>query len=211
MGIDPFDEKFRYHLVYSLYRDGHTSQAIEEYNHTLDLFYNEFSISPSDHFKDLYKSIRSKEQGINTNLDSIQETLKEEASGGAFYCEYPVFHDLFHLERRAIERTGDSIYLCLLTIGDLDGRVPKTTVLNKAMEHLNHAIRGSLRCSDVYTRYSISQYIILLPTVTMEKGEMVMKRILSNFRRLYSRKDLIVDYKLQPVIPWKRTPAGLRE
>ena len=70
------------------------------------------------------------------------------------------------------------------------------------MEHLNHAIRDSLRCSDVYTRYSISQYIILLPTVTMEKGEMVMKRILGNFRRLYSRKDLIVDYKLQPVLPW---------
>ena len=131
---------------------------------------------PSDHFKDLYKSIRSKEQGINTNLDSIQETLKEDASGGAFYCEYPVFHDLFQLERRAIERTGDSIYLCLLTIGDLDGHAPRTTVLNKAMEHLNHAIRDSLRCSDVYTRYSISQYIILLPTVAMEKGEMVMKR-----------------------------------
>ena len=211
VGIEPFDEEFHYHLVYSLYRDGHTSQAIEEYNHTLDLFYNEFSISPSDHFKDLYKSIRSKEQGINTNLDSIQETLKEEASGGAFYCEYPVFHDLFQLERRAIERTGDSIYLCLLTIGDLDGRVPKTTVLNKAMEHLNHAIRDSLRCSDVYTRYSISQYIVLLPTVTMEKGEMVMKRILNNFRRLYSRKDLIVDYKLQPVLPWERSPAGLGE
>ena len=159
----------------------------------------------------MYKAIRSKEQGINTNLDSIQETLKEEASGGAFYCEYPVFHDLFQLERRAIERTGDSIYLCLLTIGDLDGRVPKTTVLSKAMEHLNSAIRDSLRCSDVYTRYSISQYIILLPTVTMEKGEMVMKRILGNFRRLYSRKDLVVDYKLQPVLPWERTPAGIRE
>lgn len=211
VGIEPFDEEFHYYLVYSLYKDGHTSQAIEEYNHTLDLFYNEFSISPSDHFKDLYKSIRSKEQGINTNLDSIQETLKEEVSGGAFYCEYPVFHDLFQLERRAIERTGDSIYLCLLTIGDLDGRVPKTAVLNKAMEHLNHAIRDSLRCSDVYTRYSISQYIILLPTMTMEKGEMVMKRILSNFRKLCSRRELIVDYKLQPVLPWERSPAGLRE
>ena len=211
VGIEPFDEEFHYYLVYSLYKDGHTSQAIEEYNHTMDLFYNEFSISPSDHFKNLYKTIRSKEQGINTNLDSIQETLKEEVSGGAFYCEYPVFHDLFQLERRAIERTGDSIYLCLLTIGDLDGRVPKTTVLNKAMEHLNHAIRDSLRCSDVYTRYSISQYIILLPTMTMEKGEMVMKRILSNFRKLCSRRELIVDYKLQPVLPWERSPAGLRE
>ena len=211
VGIEPFDEEFHYYLVYSLYRDGHTSQAIEEYNHTMDLFYNEFSISPSDHFKDLYKTIRSKEQGINTNLDSIQETLREEASGGAFYCEYPVFHDLFQLERRAIERTGDSIYLCLLTVSDLDGHVPKLAVLNKSMEHLNNAVRNSLRCSDVYTRYSISQYIILLPTVTMEKGEMVMKRILGNFRRLYSRKDLVVDYKLQPVLPWERTPAGIRE
>lgn len=40
---------------------------------------------------------------------------------------------------------------------------------------------------------------------------MVMKRILNNFRRLYSRKDLIVDYKLQPVLPWERSPAGLGE
>ena len=39
-----------------------------------------------------------------------------------------------------------------------------------------------------YTRYSISQYIILLPTVTMEKGEMVMKQILGSFRGLYSRR-----------------------
>ena len=209
VGIEPFDEEFHYYLVYSLYRDGHTSQAIEEYNHTMDLFYNEFSISPSDHFKDLYKTIRSKEQGINTNLDSIQETLREEASGGAFYCEYPVFHDLFQLERRAIERTGDSIYLCLLTVSDLDGHVPKLAVLNKSMEHLNNAVRNSLRCSDVYTRYSISQYIILLPTVTAEKGEMVLKRIISNFHKQYNRKDLTIEYKLQPVLPWERAVGAL--
>lgn len=209
VGIEPFDEEFHYYLVYSLYRDGHTSQAIEEYNHTMDLFYNEFSISPSDHFKDLYKTIRSKEQGINTNLDSIQETLREEASGGAFYCEYPVFHDLFQLERRAIERTGDSIYLCLLTVSDLDGHVPKLAVLNKSMEHLNNAVRNSLRCSDVYTRYSISQYIILLPTITAEKGEMVLKRIISNFHKQYNRKDLTIEYKLQPVLPWERAVGAL--
>ena len=209
VGIEPFDEEFHYYLVYSLYRDGHTSQAIEEYNHTMDLFYNEFSISPSDHFKDLYKTIRSKEQGINTNLDSIQETLREEASGGAFYCEYPVFHDLFQLERRAIERTGDSSYLCLLTVSDLDGHVPKLAVLNKSMEHLNNAVRNSLRCSDVYTRYSISQYIILLPTVTAEKGEMVLKRIISNFHKQYNRKDLTIEYKLQPVLPWERAVGAL--
>lgn len=73
IGIEPFDEQFHYYLVYSLYKDNHISQAVDHYNHTLDLFYNEFSISPSEHFKELYKTIRNKEQGINTNLDSIQE------------------------------------------------------------------------------------------------------------------------------------------
>ncbi len=204
IGIEPFDEEFHYYLVYSLYKDNHTNQAIEHYNHTLDLFYNEFSISPSDRFKELYKTIRSKEQEINTNLDAIQEALREEASSGAFYCEYPVFQDLYQLERRAIERTGDSIYLCLMTVTDQDGQTPKGTVLNRAMEHLNSAIRDSLRCSDVYTRYSISQYLILLPTVTSEKGGMVLQRITSNFRKRYSRRDLEVEFKLQPVLPWER-------
>ena len=204
IGIEPFDEEFHYYLVYSLYKDNHTNQAVEHYNHTLDLFYNEFSISPSDRFKELYKTIRSKEQGINTNLDAIQEALREEASSGAFYCEYPVFQDLYQLERRAIERTCDSIYLCLMTVTDQDGQTPKGTVLNRAMEHLNSAIRDSLRCSDVYTRYSISQYLILLPTVTSEKGGMVLQRITSNFRKRYSRRDLEVEFKLQPVLPWER-------
>lgn len=204
IGIEPFDEQFHYYLVYSLYMDNHTSQAIEQYNHTVDLFYNEFSISPSEHFKDLYKTIRTKEQGITTNLGVVQELLKEEANTGAFYCEYPVFRDLYQLERRAIERTGDSIYLCLMTLCNLEGEPPKMNILNKAMEHLNTAIRTSLRCSDVYTRYSISQFIVLLPTVTEEKGEMVLKRIISNFHRLYSRRDLSIDYKLQPMLPWER-------
>lgn len=204
IGIEPFDEQFHYYLVYSLYMDSHTSQAIEQYNHTLDLFYTEFSISPSEHFKDLYRTIRTKEQGITTNLSVIQELLKEESNTGAFYCEYPVFRDLYQLERRAIERTGDAIYLCLMTLSDLKGEPPKLNILNKAMEQLNTAIRSTLRCSDVYTRYSISQYIVLLPTITEEKGEMVLKRIITNFRKLYSRRDLALDYKLQPILPWER-------
>ena len=170
------------------------------------MFYNEFSISPTEHFKDLYNTIRNSERGINTNLDSIQTALNEEGSGGAFYCEYPVFRDLFQLERRSIQRTGDSIYLCLLTITGIDGKVPKSMILQKAMEHLNTSILNSLRCSDVFTRYSISQYLIQLPTVTAEKGEMVLKRIITNFRKLYNRKDITVEMRLQPILPWKNVP-----
>ena len=206
--IEPYDEQIRYALVYSLYKTGQAAQAIDEYNTTIDLFYNEFSISPSDRFKALYKTIRNEEQGINMNLESIQCNLNEEASGGAFYCEYPVFRDLYQLERRAISRTKDSIFLCLLTVSGSDGCTLKTSVLNKAMGHLDASIRSSLRCSDVYTRYSVCQHLILLSNLTESKGDMIMRRIISNFRRMYSRRDIIVEFRLHPLTPWKQETSS---
>ena len=53
----------------------------------------------------------------------------------------------------------------------------------------------------MYSRYSVSQYMILLPTSTYENGEMVLKRISQNFRKKYTRKDLILNYSLQAVLP----------
>lgn len=203
LGIEPFDEDIHYNLVYSLLKDGHTAQAAEEYQRTMDLFYNEFSILPSDRFKDLYKTIRSKEQGINTSLDAIQRTLREENAEGAFYCEYPVFCDVFQLERRAISRSEGSIFLCLLTLVSSQHKTLFPDVLSEAMDRLRQAIWNSLRCSDIFTRYSISQYLILLPIDSYENGEAVLQRIVSKFKDLYVCEELKAEYSLQPVKPYE--------
>ena len=200
--IEPFDEEFHYHLIYARYKNGDQYGALEHYSHTTNLFYNEFAITPSTRLKDLYKLIRDEKHGVTTDLSLIQESLEEESfDNGAFYCEYSVFRDIYQLERRAIERTGDSIYLCLLTISDIGGSLPKSSIMAKAMLELGHAITSSLRRGDTYTRYSVSQYMMLLPTASYENGEIVLKRICSNFRKRYSRKNLMVNYALQAILP----------
>lgn len=200
--VEAFDETFHYNLIYSLYKTGNQHGAMEHYNHTVDMFYNEFAITPSDDLKELYKTIRDTKHGITTDLSTIQEVLQEEScTKGAFYCEYSVFKDIYQLESRAIIRTGDSIYLCLLTLTDLNGQLLKPAILTKAMDEMNETIRSSLRRGDVYTRYSISQYMILLPTATYENGEIVLRRIAQTFRKQYTRRDLMVSYSLQAVLP----------
>jgi len=200
--IEPFDEEFHYHLIYARYKNGDQYGALEHYSHTTNLFYNEFAITPSTRLKDLYKLIRDEKHGVTTDLSLIQESLEEESfDSGAFYCEYSVFRDIYQLERRAIERTGDSIYLCLLTISDIGGGLPKSSIMAKAMLELGHAITSSLRRGDTYTRYSVSQYMMLLPTASYENGEIVLKRICANFRKRYSRKNLTVSYALQAILP----------
>lgn len=202
INIEPFDEEFHYNLIYALYKNGDQHGALEHYTHTTNLFYNEFAITPSTRLKDLYKIIRDEKHGITSDLSIIQESLQEEShTKGAFYCEYSVFRDIYQLERRAIERTGDSIYLCILTISDVSGKMPKSSIMAKAMMALGEAITSSLRRGDTYTRYSVSQYMILLPTASYENGEIVLKRICSNFKRKYSRKNLIINYTLQAVLP----------
>lgn len=204
IAVEQFDENLHYNLIYSLYKSGNQHSAMEHYNHTVDMFYNEFAITPSPHLKELYNIIRDTKHGITTDLTVIQDILREDSDvSGAFYCEYAVFRDIYQLESRAIERTGDSIFLCLLTITDINGNLLKQSVLTKAMDELNTAICRSLRRGDVYSRYSVSQYMILLPTSTYENGEMVLKRISQNFRKKYTRKDLVLNYSLQAVQPNK--------
>lgn len=200
--IDPLDEQFHYSLIYALYNHGEQLKALEHYQETTDLFYNEYSITPSEQLKELYKLIRDKEHGITTDLFIIQESMNEsDQPDGAFYCEYSVFRDFYQLNRRSIARTGDSIYLCLLTISDLGGALPKTFIVTRAMTNLNNAIVSSLRRGDAYTRYSVTQYLIMLPTASRENAEAVVHRIIRNFRSLYVRKELNVRYSIQPIAP----------
>lgn len=202
IAIEPYDENFHYALIYSLYNNNLQNQALEHYKQATDLFYNEFAITPSDRLKSLYKVISDKEHGISADLSLIQESMQEDfPDKGAFCCEFSVFREVYQLERRAIERTGDSIFLCLLTICDENGALPKTSIMTRAMNDMEQAIRLSLRRGDAFTRYSVSQYMILLPTVSFENGDQVMKRIIRNFKKGYTRKQLIVEYSLQAILP----------
>lgn len=202
ISIDQYEEDAHYYLIYALYQSGNQYMAMEHYQHVNDMFYNEFAITPSLRFKDLYKLISDKKHGITMDLSTIQEVLMEGAKEkGAFCCEPSVFRDVYQLETRAIERTGDSIFLCLVTISNLKGQLLKPSVQTRAMDELDESIRTSLRRGDIYCRYSVSQYLMLLPTATYENGEMVLKRIIQNFKKAYSRKDLSITYSLQSIIP----------
>ena len=210
-GIDRFAEDFYYYMIYAVYKQGNQKKALEQYKSTTELFYRERLITPSDRFKELYEIISDRQQEIITDLDVIQAsldcpgTIEEQREHGAYQCEYAVFKRLVQLERRGVERSGDSVYLCLLTVGDRRGRTLKPEIQARAMERLKGVINHSLRSSDAFSRYSVSQYIILLPSVTYENGEQVMRRIMSAFNKAYVRKDVAVTYSLNLILPKEDT------
>jgi len=200
--IDQFDEDLHYHLIYALYRSNNQHAALKQYSTTTDLFFEKFGITPSEKLQALYKEIVKTSKDIETDLNTIKDNLREQQKKtGAFYCEYEFFKDIYRLEARSAERTGNSIYLCLMTITTPSGNQPPLNNLNKAMDKLKTCIFNSLRSSDIFSRYSVSQYILMLPTTSYESGERVLKRIAGEFQKANSNDRIILQYKLQPLEP----------
>ncbi len=200
--IDQFDEDLHYQLIYALYRSNNQHAALKQYSTTTDLFFEKFGITPSEKLQSLYKEIVKTSKDIETDLNTIKDNLREQQKKtGAFYCEYEFFKDIYRLEARSAERTGNSIYLCLMTITTPSGNQPPLNNLNKAMDKLKTCIFNSLRSSDIFSRYSVSQYILMLPTTSYESGERVLKRIAGEFQKANSNDRIILQYKLQPLEP----------
>lgn len=202
IGIEKADEKLYFDLINALYKSGQQAEALQQYSLATDMFYKKFGITPSSDLKSLYKTIMKSTQSLETDIGIIKESLCEKGEAqGAFYCEYEFFKDVYQLEARACARSGDSIYLCLITVSSTSDEEAPIKTVNKAMEDLKNAINETLRKGDVFARYSVSQYVILLPTASYENVEMIMKRISSAFYRKYMKKDVGLQYKLQPLDP----------
>ena len=200
--IDQFDEDLHYQLIYALYRSNNQHAALKQYSTTTDLFFEKFGITPSEKLQALYKEIVKTSKDIETDLNTIKDNLREQQQkSGAFYCEYEFFKDIYRLEARSAERTGNSIYLCLMTITTPSGNQPPLSNLNKAMDKLKACIFNSHRSSDIFSRYSVSQYILMLPTTSYESGERVLKRIAGEFQKSNNNDRIILQYKLQPLEP----------
>lgn len=200
--IEPFNEEFHYNLINALYRNGQYWEALEQYGHSVNMFYDQFAITPSGRLLTLYTLIQNHCRGENTDLTSIQTSLQEEPSaGGAYYCDFSVFRDIYRLERRSIKRSGDSVFLCLLTIIPDKDESFRPIFLKRAMKHLGSAITDSLRRGDAFTQYSTSQYLILLPSASYEDSSAVMQRIIRNYRKAYPHKELNILYSLQALLP----------
>lgn len=200
--IDELDEDLNLKLIRALAASGRTREAMAQYQRVTELCYNELGVQVSDELRGLYRKIAAAERAMDTDIDSVRGALEEkEESPGAYVCEFGIFQDIYRIEERCLARYGGRIFLGLLTLTDARCDMPEQSVLTRAMERLLATACANLRNCDVISRFSPAQYVLLLPTVTYETGQMVLERIRKAFRRDNPRVPVVVSCKLRPLRP----------
>ncbi|HAP33508.1 MAG TPA: hypothetical protein DEO62_05005 [Lachnospiraceae bacterium] len=199
--IDEYDEDINYYLVRSLYLTGQQERALHEYERVIHVYYDQFGIDPSKKFTALYQDIVKEKRSPVNDLSVIKKSLTEQnARKKAYYCDFSIFQNLYRIEARSAARTGQSVYLCLITMYKVH-KDDDNKYMTGAMEHMNDSIGSLLRAGDVYSRYSVNQYIIMLQAASYENCVSIAERIINGFENNKPYYEVNVQYDLSELEP----------
>ncbi len=200
--IEFFEEEFHFRYLRALIAAGRQRQAQSHYEYTSSVFYREMGIEMSSSMRDLYRNILFQNNSVNRDLHLVQNSLYEvPESDGAFLCTSDVFRYLYNLEVRRNERTGQSVFLGMLTLTWPPSDNEDLITMRNDMHCLEETLLNSLRKGDVVCRWNESQYLILLPEITLENTDLVMRRIKFNFRRFSNNQQVDITTSVKPVQP----------
>ena len=191
--IEPYDEALYRSLIKAFAASGAMQAAQRQYTYAVDLFISKLSVPPSRELTELYSTIKPDDTG-ERDLDSVWEALREKDNDPApYFCEYAVFKNICRLNARASERSGEPVQLVMLTLSG-KGRRSSDRQTAAGMDYLMQSIRAALRSSDVFTKYSSRQYLLLLSSAGYEDGQKTVNRILRHFLFCHPR----VGYTVKP-------------
>ncbi|MDL2233801.1 winged helix-turn-helix domain-containing protein [Ruminococcaceae bacterium OttesenSCG-928-L11] len=188
LDIDTFDEKLNLELMQALKDSGQNNAALMQYRHVTSAYYKYLGIEPSEAILSFYKSLIKADLSAETDIQTILSDLvkKEDIDNGAFICDYSIFRDIYQLQLRNLERQENKMFLALLTVeSTVEDRI-EPLILDAIMRRLMEILKECLRKGDTISRYSSSQYAILLPMMTYSNGYIVINRVKKMFYKTYT-------------------------
>lgn len=198
--IEPLDEEIHCFLLRAMIADNKQKLASNHYKETVKLLYDSLGVRPSGEMETIYEELQKIQHDHESNIDIIQEELREEKTSGAFFCEYGVFRKIYALESRSSSRLGISVHLALVSLY-LDFQVSKdkndyASLIGEGMKVLEDTLLKRLRSSDIVCRYSVNQFLVMLPACQYEDAKMVVNRLKDSFYKSGKTNKLLLQYSI---------------
>lgn len=131
----------------------------------------------------------------NVDLSYIQSCMSRDDSGkGVYSLDFKSFQHVYNFIGRFIGRSKNEVQTLLFTINEDGENNLSVEELQQVLDKLEEAIYVSLRRSDISTRYSSRQIIVILMDTNEANGDMVAGRILKCFNELYTGSKVSIDY-----------------
>lgn len=197
--IERYEENLYKKLISSLCKMNETKCALEKYNYVTKLFYDELGLNVSNDFKNIYNEIikisPNKKNNIEYILLNLNNTINKDK---VYFCEYAIFKEFYNLILKTNLRYNTYSYISLVSITNYKNLIPPANLLSEYMKNLLYILDTNLRKNDIVSRYSKSQYIIIL-LVTKGSALKVMERILKTYKKTFPKDNIQINYSIKQI------------
>lgn len=185
--LESADEQLYCYQIKARMNSGKIKLALDSYDKARRIMEQEIGVRKTTILDKVYEELKQISKGDTSyDIGEVKADMQEENPTGAFFCGYPVFKEIYHLEARKSVRSKSPENLLLLTVEAPENETTEVMQfrVRQAMKGLEKTIGECLRVGDVAARYSETQFIILLPSCTKDLSMLVANRIIS---KLYDR------------------------
>lgn len=184
LSLYPYEEQLHLLYISCLYSLNKVKEAVSHYEFAAAVLFDELGISPSAEMQALYNQIAETLHLTESSIEDIRTDMNEDSvERGAYYCNYQVFTNTYRVIVRHAERSGQSAFLMLMSLDNTGFAANTVGKMKNVSDALHNAIKTSLRRGDLYTRFSPTQFIVMLMDINLENCRIVSNRITENFKK----------------------------
>lgn len=179
---DPINQDVYTYLFNALNSIEKYDTIINEYHHVTKLL-NDKGLTPTATLTEIFEKARTNINPMEQDIVVIRAEIRAEINNSdiskkAYFCNYEVFKHMCNIKARDASRLNKQNALILITV--TDNRVD--TPDEFTMEEIKKIIASSLRKGDVFSKYSNSQFVLMMTTDAIDElNNAVMGRINTKF------------------------------
>lgn len=144
-------------------------------------------------------------EAINTavDLEYVSHMMKQGLGEqkGIMRLAYDEFKNIYDFISRYVSRNKHRVQVVLFTMNALERHTE--VIMEEAMQLWEDAVADSLRAVDTGTRYSSSQYMVILMDAGIENGREVAERVIEKFFDINSelKEEIKISYDIRTLQP----------
>lgn len=153
-----------------------------------------------NNWEDEFNEALSQTMDMELEVEKLQKNMEtDEGTPTAFVCDLETFKDVYRMQRRLLARTGETMYLTLMTIGYPKGVSVDELKHEKIMSLFIDTAKRSLRCGDSLCRYSYNRMAVMFPAGSYDDARKIVERVRRVFTSKLNGEQLAITFNLRPL------------
>lgn len=185
--------------LYAYYKTNKIDLGLSFYRKVVDYYYSKYGIEVSNRLKEIYVMLLDTSSSAQIGVEELEKSLAcDDNEENTFYCDFDVFKNIYQINVRSARRSMKARVLALLTVVDTSNSLDEKN-MNYEADILRDVISNSLRKNDVFSKFNMTQYSLILASPDLEGAQVAVDRITSRYNEKKKHDQIILISDLKKI------------